>query len=60
MIKGDNVEKLFRMTKFNTEEALFRFSHKLRKMGIDDELEKMGIKEGDIVRILDYEFEYTR
>ena len=60
VIKGDNVEKLFRMTKFNTEEALFRFSHKLRKMGIDDELEKMGIKEGDIVRILDYEFEYTR
>ena len=60
VIKGDEVEKLFKMTNFNTEEALVRFSHKLRKMGIDDELEKMGIKEGDIVRILDYEFEYTR
>ena len=48
------------MTNFNTEEALVRFSHKLRKMGIDDELEKLGIQEGDIVRILDYEFEYTR
>ena len=23
-------------------------------------LEKMGINEGDIVRILDYEFEYTK
>ena len=60
VIKGDEVEKLFKMTNFNTEEALVRFSHKLRKMGIDDELEKMGIQEGDIVRILDYEFEYTR
>ena len=60
VIKGDEVEKLFKMTNFNTEEALVRFSHKLRKMGIDDELEKMGIEEGDIVRIMDYEFEYTR
>lgn len=60
VIKGDVVEKLFKMTNFNTEEALLRFSHKLRKMGVDDELEKMGIEEGDIVRIMDYEFEYTR
>ena len=60
IIKGETVEKLFKMTNFNTEEALQRFSNKLRKMGIDDELEKMGIKEGDIVRILDYEFEYTK
>lgn len=60
VIKGEQVEKLFRMTNFNTEEALFRFSSKLRKMGIDDELEKMGIQEGNIVRILDYEFEYTK
>ncbi len=60
IIKGSTVEKLFNMTNFNTEEALFRFSNKLRKMGIDEELEKMGIQEGDIVRILDYEFEYTK
>lgn len=60
VIKGDEVERLFKMTNFNTEEAMVRFSNKLRKMGIDDELERMGIEEGDIVRILDYEFEYTR
>ena len=60
IIKGEKVEKLFKMTNFNTEEALARFSNKLRKMGIDDELEKMGIQEGDTVRILDYEFEYTK
>ena len=60
IIKGATVEKLFQMTNFNTEESFFRFSSKLRKMGIDDELEKMGIEEGDIVKILDYEFEYTK
>lgn len=60
ILKGATVEKLFQMTNFNTEESFFRFSSKLRKMGIDDELEKMGIEEGDIVKILDYEFEYTK
>jgi len=60
VIKGDTLEKLFKMTNFSTEEALLRFSHKLRKMGVDEELEKLGIEEGDIVRILDYEFEYTK
>ena len=29
-------------------------------MGIDDELEKMGAKEGDLVKILDYNFEYRK
>ena len=60
IISGAKVEKIFKMTNFNTEEALDRFAKKLRSMGIDDELEKMGVKEGDIVKILDYEFEYTK
>ena len=48
------------MMNFNTEEAINRFSMKLRNMRVDDDLEKMGIQEGDIVKILDYEFEYTK
>jgi GTP-binding protein len=60
VISGDEVEKIFKMINFNTEEAISRFSKKLRRMGVDEELEKMGIQEGDIVRILDYEFEYTK
>ena len=60
VIKGDRVEKLLKMTNFNGEEAYVQFAKKLRRMGIDDELERLGVKEGDIVRILDYEFEYTK
>ena len=60
VVKGDAIEKLFRMTNFNTEEAYERFSNKLRRMGVDEELEKMGIKDGNTVRILDFEFEWTR
>ena len=60
IIKGDQVEKIFKMINFNTEEAISRFAKKLRTMGVDEELEKMGVKEGDIIKILDYEFEYTK
>ena len=60
VIKKKKIEKIFKMTNFNSDEAYLVFSRKLRRMGIDEELEKMGIEEGDIVRILDYEFEYTK
>ena len=59
-IKGEKVEKIFKMINFNTEEAISRFAKKLRNMGVDEELEKLGVKEGDIIKILDYEFEYTK
>lgn len=58
LIKGKEVEKLFRMTKFNTDESVNRFANKLRKMGIDDKLRELGAQEGDTIRILDFEFEY--
>ena len=60
VVKGQGVEKLLKMTNFNSEEAYSRFAKKLRSMGIDEKLEQMGIQEGDIVRILNYEFEYTK
>lgn len=57
VIKGAKIEKMFKMTKF-TDEGTVRFANKLRRLGIDDELEKMGAKDGDMVRILDFYFEY--
>ena len=60
IIKGEQVEKIFKMINFNTEEAISRFAKKLRNMGVDEELEKLGVQEGDIIKILDYEFEYTK
>ena len=58
IVRGDTVEKLFKMTKFNTNDGTLRFARKLKQMGIDDELKKLGAKDGDTVRILDYEFTY--
>ena len=58
VIKGEEVEKLFKMTKFNTDESITRFAKRLRKMGIDDKLLELGAVEGDPVRILDFYFEF--
>ena len=58
VISGKEVEKLLMMSRLDTDEAIFRFSNKLRKMGIDDELRSLGAKDGDPIRMLDYEFEF--
>ena len=57
VVKGEKIEKLLKMTKF-TDEGARRFANKLRRLGVDDELRKQGIVPGDIVRILDFEFEF--
>ena len=58
IIKGEQVEKLLKMTKFTTDESALRFSNKLRRMGVDDKLKELGAEEGDTVKILDFEFEF--
>ena len=57
VIKGKEVEKLFKMTKF-TDEGAIRFARKLRGMGIDEKLLEMGAKYGDKVQIMDLIFEF--
>ena len=58
VIRGKEIEKLVKMSRFDTNEAILRFSNKLRKFGIDDELRSLGAKEGDPIRIIDFEFEF--
>jgi GTP-binding protein len=56
ILSGDEIEKLFYMTRFTEEESVERFGRKLRGMGVESELEKLGAKRGDEVKILDYIF----
>lgn len=56
ILSGKEVENLFLMTRFNEDESVERFGRKLRGMGVEDELERMGAKRGDEVKILDYIF----
>ena len=57
VIKGKEIEKLFKMTKF-TDEGAVRFARKLRKMGIDEKLLEMGAKYGDSIQIMNLIFEF--
>ena len=58
VIEGEKIEKLFKMTRFNEDESVLRFSNILKKMGVEDELERLGAKRGDEVKILDYIFNF--
>ena len=60
VVSGHEVERLFKMTKFSSDEAAYKFAKKLRRMGIDQKLEELGIEEGDQVRILDFYFDYRK
>lgn len=56
ILSGHDIETLFYMTRFDEDESVERFGRKLRGMGVEDELERMGAKRGDEVKILDYIF----
>lgn len=58
VLKGAEIEKLFRMTKFGEDESVLRFAKKLRGMGVEDELTRLGAQPGDDVQILEYIFTF--
>ena len=57
-VTGTKLKRLFDMTDFDSETARFRFARQLRTYGLDDKLRKLGVKNGDTVRIFDFEFEF--
>ncbi len=58
LVTGTAIEKMAAKTDFENEEALQRFQAFTRKIGLDKELKKKGIQEGDTVRIGDEEFNF--
>ena len=58
VLEGQELEKLFKMTRFDESDAVLRFARKLKGMGVDEELERLGAKPGDEVQICDYIFEF--
>ena len=58
VVKGKWVDRLMAGINIDRDESLKYFQKVIRKRGIIDELKKMGISEGDTVRIGQTEFEY--
>ncbi|MCF7926475.1 MAG: GTPase ObgE [Candidatus Izimaplasma sp.] len=57
-VTGKALRKIFDMTDFSSTQSISRFARQLRGLGVDQDLRKRGVKNGDTVRIFDYEFEF--
>ena len=58
VIKGEAVERVMRRVNIADNESLYYFQKSLEDLGVNQKLKEMGIKEGDIVKINDYELEW--
>ncbi|MDN6797600.1 MAG: Obg family GTPase CgtA, partial [Lactococcus sp.] len=58
-LSGEKLEKLFMMTNLDHDDSVFKFARQLRGMGIDEDLRSRGARDGDIVRIGKFEFEFV-
>ncbi len=59
VLSGEKLEKLFVMTNLEREESIMKFARQLRGMGVDQALRERGAKDGDLVRIGKFEFEFV-
>lgn len=59
ILSGEEIERLFIMTNLEHEESIMRFSRQLRRMGVDEKLRERGAKDGDLVSLLDFTFEFV-
>ena len=58
-VTGGFIEDLARRVVLNDGDSFRWFQKVLRDKGVIDKLKEMGVKDGDIIAILDIEFEYT-
>jgi GTP-binding protein len=57
-IIGESIERAAAMTYWENDESIRRFQRILETLGIDEDLRKAGVKDGEIVEIGEYELEW--
>ena len=60
VVEGPSIEKVFGYTNLDSEKGFDFFQKYLKKSGILERLEAMGIKDGDTVRMYGHEFDYYK
>lgn len=58
IIEGEPVERIMRRVNIGDNESLYYFQKSLDSLGVNKRLKEMGVQEGDIVQIADYELEW--
>lgn len=57
-VAGNQVERMVIQTDWDNEEALAFLQHRLKRLGVERELEKAGASDGDEIRIVGRSFEF--
>lgn len=57
-IKGDRVIRTYHLINISQDEGMLRLIRYLEKIGVDDKLHELGAKNGDTIKLEDFEFEY--
>ena len=58
VIEGKSINRLMGRINIDDNESMYYFQKNLKSLGIEDELKRQGIKEGDFVKILNWTFEW--
>ncbi|MEB3100365.1 GTPase ObgE [Ferviditalea candida] len=58
-VESPGIEKFIKRTNFSSQQSALRFARIMRKMGVDEALRQKGAKDGNLVRIGDFEFEFV-
>lgn len=59
VVHSERIERMLKRMQMNSHDAILKLARTMRHMGIDDELRRRGAKDGTIVRIGDFEFEFV-
>ncbi|QDH20083.1 GTPase ObgE [Saccharibacillus brassicae] len=59
VVESVQIERMMKRMQLTTHDAILKLARTLRHMGVDEELRKRGAKDGTIVRIADFEFEFV-
>lgn len=58
IVDGPSVQRLMAKVNLEDNESFYYFQKGLEKLGVNEALKKAGVKEGDTVRIVDWELEW--
>lgn len=58
IVTGSAIERLMRRVNIQDRESMHYLQKSLYTLGVEEKLRELGIKEGDTVKILDWEFEW--
>lgn len=58
IIEGKAINRLMGRINIDDNESMYYFQKNLKELGIEDELKRQGIQEGDTVKVLNWTFEW--